>query len=58
MHKQKFLLLFIGFFPFILNGQYVDFDLSKYKLPDIRINRLDATFNFKNDVDSYLSHEP
>lgn len=36
-------------FPILLNGQYSGFDLSKYKLPDIKTNRLDLNFNLSNN---------
>ncbi|MCX6302364.1 MAG: hypothetical protein NTW82_09270 [Bacteroidia bacterium] len=58
MNKKKFLLLFTGLlFTLVLSAQYTDFDLSKYKLPDIRLNRLDATFDFNNDVNRYVDQE-
>ncbi len=58
MKKPKFILLITGLvLPLLLGAQYTDFDLSKYKLPDIRLNRLDATFNFRNYVNNYLSQE-
>ncbi len=58
MKTQKILVLIIGLIcSFVLHGQFSDFDLSQYKLPDIRQNRLDATFNLLNDMSSSLSQE-
>lgn len=46
MLKLKLSTLFLGLiFPYLLTGQYTDFDLSKYRLPDIKTNRLDLNFN-------------
>ena len=59
MKKHKSILIVTGLLiPFVLGAQFTDFDLSKYKLPDIRLNRLDATFNFLNDLNTYLYHQP
>ena len=41
-----FALLFISYFSF---AQYENFDLSKYKLPEIKRHQLDLSFNFNND---------
>jgi hypothetical protein len=41
------ILTFLAFST-IINGQYSGFDLSKYKLPDIRTSRLDFNFNLGN----------
>lgn len=51
------LLFFSSFllFPGILFAQYSGFDLSKYKLPDIKLDRLDAAFNLGNDLSRYYS---
>lgn len=47
MNKLKLLALIFGLiFPYVLIGQLSDFDLSKYRLPDIRTNRLDLNFDF------------
>lgn len=46
----------------ILKAQYSDFDLSKYKLPDIKTNWLDARFNLNNshslDRETYTNDSP
>ena len=36
-----------------LNAQYSGFDLSKYKLPDIKLNRLDLNLNMDHIKDNY-----
>jgi len=52
MIRLKLPALFLGLiFPYILFGQYSNFDLSKYKLPDIKTRRLDLNFNL-NRYDS------
>jgi hypothetical protein len=43
------MLFFASVFPTMLFGQYGSFDLSKYKLPDIKTERLDANFNIGNN---------
>jgi hypothetical protein len=50
MIKFKLPALFLGLiFPYILTGQFSDFDLSKYRLPDIKTNRLNLNFDlYKN----------
>jgi hypothetical protein len=51
MKKLKFLPLILAFaFPVSIMGQFSGFDLSKYKLPDIRLHKLDATFDFNNSM--------
>jgi len=56
MTTRKISLLVAGLiFPLVLGAQYTDFDLSKYKLPDIKLNRLDASFNMVNSGNSHLS---
>lgn len=53
MKINKFSTLFLVLIsPAILHGQYTNFDLSKYKLPDIKINRLDAYFNIGNSINN------
>ncbi len=49
MRRSKILaiLTFLAFST-ILNGQYSGFDLSKYKLPDIKTSRLDFNINLGN----------
>lgn len=42
----------------VLSAQFTDFDLSQYKLPDIRLHRLDATVNFFNTANSSFSRNP
>ena len=42
------IIVLIFLFPVTALSQYSDFDLSRYKLPDIRLNRLDATVNLNN----------
>jgi len=50
----------------LLHGQYSDVDLSVYKLPDIKLNKLDVSFNFNsnlqnesidNNGDKYKNHQ-
>jgi len=49
MNKVKITALFLGLiFPVLLFGQFSGFDLSKYKLPDIKTDRLDLYFNLYN----------
>jgi hypothetical protein len=58
MTKCKLIFILTGLlFPLVLGAQYTDFDLSKYKLPDIRLHRLDASFDLLNDVGNYLSQD-
>lgn len=53
MKRSKFLILLLSsLFPIILTGQYSDFDLSRYKLPDIKLNKLDVNFNLTNFVNT------
>ncbi len=49
--KYLFLAL-VSTIPLLLNAQYSGFDLSSYKLPDIKINRLDANVNLNNEASS------
>jgi hypothetical protein len=50
MNKVKLTSLFLGLiFPVLLFGQFSGFDLSKYKLPDIKTDRLDLNFNLYNN---------
>lgn len=42
-------------FPEVLTGQFSGFDLSKYKLPDIRNRRLDLYFNLDQNVSSDIT---
>jgi len=51
LSKYLFLIL-VTLIPPGLYGQYKGFDLSRYKLPDIKINRLDANVNLSNDASS------
>lgn len=45
------MLIFTLIFPTtLLYGQFSNFNLSKYKLPDIKIDRLDANFNIGNNL--------
>jgi hypothetical protein len=37
----------------VMNGQYSGFDLSKYKLPDIKLSRLDLNINMDHLKDNY-----
>jgi hypothetical protein len=37
----------------VLNGQYSGFDLSRYKLPDIKLNRMDLNLNMDHLKDNY-----
>lgn len=46
-------LLLLIFCPIILNAQYSDFDLSRYKLPDIKTSRLDTYLDFNNRANRY-----
>ncbi len=56
MTKCKLIFILTGLlFPLVLGAQYTDFDLSKYKLPDIRLHRLDASFDFSNAGNRILS---
>jgi hypothetical protein len=41
-------------FTTVINGQYSGFNLSKYKLPDIKISRLDFNFNLSNSHTNYI----
>ncbi len=41
-------------FTTIINGQYSGFNLSQYKLPDIKISRLDFNFNLSNNHTNYI----
>jgi hypothetical protein len=51
MKNSKFiLLLLLILWPLIINAQYSGFDLSRYKLPDIKLSRLDAYFDLGNTV--------
>ncbi len=53
MKKLKLAALLFGLiFTNSLNGQYSDFDLSKYKLPDINTQRLDVYFDMNNSVNN------
>jgi hypothetical protein len=50
-------MLFGLIFPYILFGQFSDFDLSKYKLPDIKTNRLDLNFSLnENGYKNFSQH--
>jgi len=50
MNKLKLTALFLGLIlPVLLFGQFSGFDLSKYKLPDIKTDRLDLNFNLYNN---------
>jgi hypothetical protein len=54
MRTLKFIILLLLLTcPVILNAQYSDFDLSRYKLPDIKLTRLDAYFNLANSEYRY-----
>jgi len=56
MTKHKLILFFAGLvIPLVLSAQFTDFDLSQYKLPDIRLHRLDASFDFSNAGNRILS---
>ena len=52
--KSSKLLLLAGLLLLtaIVNGQYSKIDLSAYKLPDIKLSRLDASFNAGNSISS------
>jgi hypothetical protein len=39
-------------FSSLLNAQYTDFDISKYKLPDIKMSSLDFTFDLNHSFQS------
>jgi hypothetical protein len=53
MNRIKCSILFLALtFPAIIYGQYSNFDLSKYSLPDIKINRLDASLNVGNSANN------
>ncbi|MCY1721675.1 hypothetical protein OU798_15070 [Prolixibacteraceae bacterium Z1-6] len=50
-----FAFLFISYFSF---GQYENFDLSKYKLPDIKRHKLDFIFNSQGQFShDYIVHD-
>ncbi len=50
MFRLKLSALFLGLiFPYILVGQFSGFDLSKYRLPDIKTNRLDLNFDLNEN---------
>jgi hypothetical protein len=56
MNKLKLPALLLGLiFPYVLFGQLSDFDLSKYKLPEIRTNRLDLNFDLNKNGYKSLS---
>ncbi len=46
-------MLLILFFSPLLNAQYTDFDISTYKLPDIKTSNLDFTFDFYHSIVNY-----
>jgi hypothetical protein len=53
MRTSKFIFqLIIFLIPLTLSAQYSDFDLSRYKLPDIKLNRLDANLYLSNAANS------
>jgi len=51
MKKFKLAALLLGIVAnSVMYGQYADFDLSKYKLPDINTKRLDFNFDMNNSA--------
>ena len=40
-----------------INGQYSGFNLSKYKLPDIKLNKLDFNFNLNHVKDNNITRQ-
>lgn len=54
MKKFNFVsFIFLLIIPSFTYAQYSNFDLARYKLPDIKLTRLDATFNLNNDYQSF-----
>jgi|WetSurMetagenome_2_1015567.scaffolds.fasta_scaffold00125_1 hypothetical protein len=54
MKKRHLAIVILSFlFTFISNAQYKDFDLSLYKLPDVKFSSLDFRFNVNHSVYSY-----
>lgn len=43
------LILFLILIPHVLRSQYTDFDISRYKLPEIRTSRFDLQLAFTNN---------
>ena len=41
----------------IMNGQYSGFNLSQYKLPDLKLNRLDFNFDLNHVKDNTLTQK-
>jgi len=54
MKKRHLAIVILSFlFTINSNAQYEDFDLSLYKLPDIKFSSLDFRFNVNHSVYSY-----
>jgi hypothetical protein len=53
MRIKDFILVPVLILPHLLSAQYSDFDLSKYKLPDIKLNRLDTYFDMGNSSNRF-----
>lgn len=56
MRKLRLSVMLLGLlFHYVLLGQFSDFDLSKYKLPDIKTNRLDLNFSLNENGSNIFS---